>query len=153
MFAGMLVALTLLLGAVVIMHFYIDYRAESTRRDTTEALNVELARRALVADIAAVTTDLMFIGRLLERLSFDPAVAEGRRRYLEQVFLTFAREKAVYDQIRFLDVSGREVVRINLGNDEPELVPAPVCRTSRDATMSNRPCNWIAARSTSRRSI
>jgi PAS domain S-box-containing protein len=124
MFGGMLVALTLLLGAVVMMHFYIDYRAESTRRDTTESLNVELARSALVADIASVTTDLMFIGRLLERLSFDPAVAEGRRLYLEQVFLTFAREKGVYDQIRFIDVTGHEMVRINLGDGEPVLVPA-----------------------------
>jgi PAS domain S-box-containing protein len=124
MFGGMLVALTLLLGAVVIMHFYIDHRAESTRRDTTESLNVELARSALVADIAAVTTDLMFIGRLLERLSFDPAVAEGRRLYLEKVFLTFAREKKVYDQIRFIGVDGRETVRINLGDGEPVLVPA-----------------------------
>ncbi|MCB1774179.1 MAG: PAS domain S-box protein [Gammaproteobacteria bacterium] len=124
MFGGMLVALTLLLGAVVVMHFYIDYRAESTRRDTTESLNVELARRALGADIASVTTDLMFIRRLLERLSFDPAFAEGRRRYLEQVFLTFAREKGIYDQIRFIDVGGREAVRINLGDGEPVLVEA-----------------------------
>lgn len=124
MFGGMLAALTLLLGAVVMMHFYIDYRAESTRRDTTESLNVELARRALGADIASVTTDLMFIRRLLERLSFDPAFAEGRRRYLEQVFLTFAREKQIYDQIRFIGTDGREVVRINFGDGEPFLVEA-----------------------------
>lgn len=122
MFAGLLIAVSLLLGAVFMVHFYFDYRAESTRRDTNESLNVELARGALAADIAAVTTDLMFLGRLIESLSFEPAVAEGRRRYLAQVFVTFAREKALYDQIRFLDVRGHEVVRVNLADGEPVLV-------------------------------
>ena len=122
MFAGLFVALTLLLGAVIVVHFYVDYRAERTLRDTRETLNVELARRALAADIQSVTTDLMFLGRLVESLSFDPLVAEGRQRYLAEVFLTFAREKGLYDQIRFLDIAGREVVRINLAGGDPVLV-------------------------------
>ena len=124
MFAGLFVALTLLLGAVIVAHFYVDYRAERTLRDARESLNVELARRALAADIAAVTTDLMFLGSLVESLSFEPVVAEGRTRYLEEIFLTFAREKGLYDQIRFLDIRGHEVVRINLGDGNPELVEA-----------------------------
>jgi PAS domain S-box-containing protein len=122
MFAGLFVALTLFLGAVIVVHFYVDYRAERTLRDTRETLNVELARRALAADIAAVTTDLMFLGRLVESLSFDPVVAEGRQRYLAEVFLTFAREKGLYDQIRFLDTEGQEVVRVNLAGGDPVLV-------------------------------
>ena len=122
MFAGLFVALTLLLGAVIVVHFYVDYRAERTVRDARETLNVELARRALAADIAAVTTDLMFLGRLIESLSFEPVLAEGRTRYLEQVFLTFAREKGLYDQIRFIDVKGHEVVRVNLAGGDPQLV-------------------------------
>lgn len=122
MFAGLLLALSLLLGGVATIHFYVDYRAESTRRDTNESLNVELARQVLVADTAAVTTDLMFLGRLLEGLSFDPLVAEGRRLYLAEVFVTFAREKRLYDQIRFLDALGREVVRVNLVDGDAVLV-------------------------------
>ena len=122
MFIGLFIALTMLLGAVVLVHFYVDYRAERTLRDTRENLNVELARRALVADIASVTTDVLFLGRLVESMSFDPAVAEGRRRFLAEVFLTFAREKGLYDQIRFLDHRGFEVVRVNMGDGDPELV-------------------------------
>lgn len=122
MFAGLWIAMALLLGAVFMVHFYVDYRADSTRRDTNESLNVELARAALAAEIASITTDLMFLGRLIEGLSFEPSVAEGRRRYLAQVFVTFAREKALYDQIRFLDTGGQEVVRVNLTHGEPVLV-------------------------------
>lgn len=122
MFVGLFVALALLLAAVLIVHFYFDYRAESTRRNTLETSNVELARRALGADIAGVTTDLMFLGRLLESLDFDADLAAGRRRYLGEVFRTFAREKALYDQVRFLDTQGHEIVRVNLDDGEPTLV-------------------------------
>lgn len=122
MFGGLFIAFGLLIAVAFLMHFYVDYRSERTTRNNNEALNVELARNALAADIAAVTTDLMFLGRLIESLSFDPAVSEGRKRYLAQVFLTFAREKALYDQVRFLDQRGHELVRVNLAGGEPDLV-------------------------------
>jgi hypothetical protein len=35
MFAGLLIALTLLLGAVFVVHYYVDYRAQRTRSLTT----------------------------------------------------------------------------------------------------------------------
>ena len=122
MFGGLFIALTLLLGVVAAAHFYVDYRAERTLRDAREKLNVELARRALAADIAAVTTDLLFLGRLVESLSFERSAAAGRKRYLDEVFLTFSQEKGLYDQIRFLDVNGMELVRVNLEGGDPVVV-------------------------------
>lgn len=122
MFTGLIVAFALLIAVAFLAHFYVDYRSERTARDSKESLNVELARNALLADIAAVTTDLMFLARLVESLSFDPSVSEGRRRFLAEVFTTFAREKMRYDQIRFIDERGRETVRVNLAEAGPELV-------------------------------
>ncbi|MEZ5587108.1 MAG: PAS domain S-box protein [Sedimenticolaceae bacterium] len=117
-----MILFTLLLGGVFVVHYYVDYRAEQTRREAIESSHVELARGAVAADIAGVATDVMFLGRLFERLSFEPEVAPARRRYLTEVFLTFAREKRLYDQIRFLDPQGREVVRVNLANGEAVVV-------------------------------
>ena len=122
MFAGLFIALALLLGAVRLAHYYVDYRAERTRREAGELVGVKLARRALEADIGAITTDLMFLGRHLESLSFEPAAGAARRRYLAELFLTFAREKGLYDQIRFIDSDGREVVRVNRAGSRPVLV-------------------------------
>ncbi len=123
-FGGLVLALTLLLAAVFTVHFYFDYRSDRAERNASESLNVELARRALAVDIAAVTTDLMFLRSLAESLSFDPTVAAGRQRYLAEVFATFAREKGLYDQIRFIDLHGREVVRVNLRDGAPVVVDA-----------------------------
>lgn len=122
-FAGVLAAFLFFLLAIAALHYYADYRAERARRETNESLNVELARHAVTADIAAVLTDLRFLARHMERLSFDTETAVARRSYLTQVFVTFAREKNLYDQVRFIDADGREVVRVNHNGGRPEAVP------------------------------
>ena len=121
-FVWVLLVLFGLLTAVAIAHFVVDYRAQITQRDTSELLNVELARRAIVDDIGAVTTDLTFLGRLLENLDFD-AIGSGRRDpTIARIFTTFARQKGIYDQVRFLDQRGYEVVRVNLQGRDVVLV-------------------------------
>lgn len=122
MFIGLLIAMAALLITVLMVHFSVDHRARSTVRDANETLNVALAKRALEADIASVTTDLLFLGGLLESLSFDTRYTQARRDYLAQVFATFAREKRLYDQVRFLDAAGKERVRINLTAAGAEIV-------------------------------
>lgn len=122
-FVAVLATFLLFLVAIVALHYYADYRAESARREANESLNVELARQAVTADVAAVLTDLGFLARHTESLRFDPAAADSRRRYLTEIFLTFTREKNLYDQVRYIDASGRENVRVNRNGGEPVAVP------------------------------
>ncbi|MEN8168103.1 MAG: PAS domain S-box protein, partial [Pseudomonadota bacterium] len=49
--------------------------------------------------------------------------AEDRQR-IAQEFAVFAAKKGLYDQIRFLDSSGMEVVRVNYNSGKPRSVPA-----------------------------
>ncbi len=123
-FAGILIALVLLLAAVAAVHYYADYRAERADREASERVNVQLARRALASDLAAIVTDLTFLARHMESLSFDPVAADARRLYLSEVFVTFAREKGLYDQLRYIDNRGLEVVRVNHHEGNPQSVPS-----------------------------
>ena len=115
-FSGVFTALAMFLVGILAVHYYTSYREERTRRESSESLNVELARRAVSADLSAVVTDVRFLARHIEGLSYDAGSDEARRDYLREVFLTFAREKNLYDQIRFLDAGGRETVCVNLTN-------------------------------------
>ena len=51
---------------------------------------------------AAVTTDLTFLARLVENLSFEPAVSEGRRRYLAQLELAKAERDLAETMLKTL---------------------------------------------------
>ena len=48
-FGGVFFAFILFLVAILALHYYTDYRAERARREASESLNVELARRVLRA--------------------------------------------------------------------------------------------------------
>ena len=42
---------------------------------------------------------------------------------IEQEWLMFAKTKGIYDQIRFLDKDGNELIRVNSNNGNPMIVP------------------------------
>lgn len=110
----------LLIGAAA--HFYtLEQRARVTR-ESHELLNVGLARSALNRDLANVLTDLQFLAGYLEQQGADGDDRQWRA-HMGRLFLTFAREKRLYDQIRFLDILGRERVRVNYLAGRPEQVP------------------------------
>ncbi len=47
----------------------------------------------------------------------------SNRQVLERQLISFAMEKKIYDQIRFIDNEGREAVRINYNGGKPSAVP------------------------------
>ena len=123
-FAGIFTALLCFLLGLLAVHYYTNYREERTRRESSESLNVEVARRAITADLASVVTDLRFLARHLEGLDFDESTRTAWHSYLTGIFSNFAREKDLYDQVRFIDAAGQEVVRVNHGPEGTEAVPA-----------------------------
>jgi PAS domain S-box-containing protein len=113
-------AATLAIGAYV--HYYTSSETERVTWESSELLNVGLARSALNRDLSNVISDLIFLSSYIERQGFD---AEGVLHALQvgQLFYTFIKEKRLYDQVRFLDLEGYERVRVNFYSGLPELVP------------------------------
>lgn len=131
-FLGVLLPFALLLGAVAGMHYYTHFTTERGALESRETLNVQLARHTLANDISNVVSDLMFLAEDLERQGLlDAGTREGHRRIGDE-FSTLARNKGLYDQIRYLDLQGMEVVRINYAGGRPEFVPAQALQDKSD---------------------
>jgi PAS domain S-box-containing protein len=90
---------------------------------TTQEKLVEIASQRVAALLVSVSSDLRFLAaqQELRHLLADDS-PEGRRQ-LAQEYLAFASHKQVYDQIRFLDAEGREIVRVNRNAGTPSIVP------------------------------
>jgi len=115
----------LALAAVAIAHFEVNLHVERSAREAAEQLNVELGRAAIARTLVGVTGDLMYLARLGERSKlFDPnPSARGARDSLAEGFRIFAEEKRLFDQVRFLDLEGREIVRVNFAAGLASAVP------------------------------
>jgi PAS domain S-box-containing protein len=112
-------ATTLAVGASI--HYYTISQAQQVMQQSSELLNVGLARSELNRDLAGVISDLMFLSSYLERQGFKDN-GELSAEAVAQLFYTFVKEKRLYDQIRFLDMTGMEKVRINFLDGVPEVV-------------------------------
>ena len=83
----------------------------STEKEVFEtSLGARLSDALILAEIAA--------GDLVRELSADEL-----RTHLGGELTAFARPRQVYDQVRYLDLTGQEVIRVNVLPDGPTLVP------------------------------
>lgn len=94
------------------------------RLSIEESVSIAFQREMIASRLDAVITDLMFLSRQNELR----ALIEGRgpedtlKHWISSEYLAFCREKRVYDQIRYIDASGVEVVRVNFNKGTPYAV-------------------------------
>ena len=85
--------------------------------------NVELLRRLAINDIRSIILDLLFLSvhpNLHQMLENDDP---DNRPKLSRIFLDFCKTKALYDQVRLLDETGMELIRVNFNRGQPYIVP------------------------------
>jgi len=63
----------------------------------------------------------------------DPDADLNRHRYnISQEFLAFIDHKGVYDQLRYINMDGQEIIRVNLNNGAPTITPQNKLQNKKD---------------------
>jgi len=129
---------------------YREYeRARLVELERTEEKSVALLQESLTDDFRAVITDLLVLSdssalRRLVEVAGRPDDADSRsgdvtsprateqRNLLAEELLRFSLRKQVYDQVRYLDETGWEIVRINRTADGSAVVPLMLLQRKED---------------------
>lgn len=122
-FVSLFLPICLVLLIIGGMHYYTFYTTEHSRIESVEALSVDLAQRMIQEDIANVVKDLRFLAEHIQQQGLPEASPWTREQRIAIEFKVFARNKGLYDQIRYLDHSGMEIVRVNYNDGDVEVVP------------------------------
>ncbi len=107
-----LLPLTILVITISFLIFKMDIKGERKILENDEKIHVEQVYHMLSNDFLMVVSDLLFLSeqheliRMLEGDAFEKDDLAGN-------FISFANNRGLYDQIRFIDETGMEVVRIN----------------------------------------
>lgn len=86
-----------------------------------EIIEVQKIHNILLDDVLSVTSDLMYLS---QNFQFNKYL-NGQIKDLngiEEDFLLFSKNKKTYGQIRYIDESGMEVIRINYDKGDPYIV-------------------------------
>ena len=95
---------------------------ELKRNETTKVL---LGRNSIFKDLTNNQSDLMFLSDLMDvrHLAEATVLTVGNIRspfdHVALEYMQFAKRKGTYDQIRFLDTKGNEIIRINYEQGKP----------------------------------
>lgn len=131
---------TLLLGlgfsALLAIPFFYYYRAESDNNlsllQAEQERVIKLAVGTLHQEMDAVLSDLRYLSQHNAIRNYLASPGRGRSLDLATEYQGLARQKRIYDQIRFIGLDGMEEVRVNFNRDEPEIVAGPKLQDKHD---------------------
>ena len=103
-------------------------QAKIVDRETTK---INEARISLREALNSALTDLSFLIRDENLVGYVREPGEAQRKRLERTFISFSGAKKVFDQVRFIDVTGKEQVRVDLVNRVPTGAPASMLQNKK----------------------
>src|SRR5438445_1041698 len=111
----------LLTGAVVFALYYQDVAKEHTLYQQAGDHLVNLQAEIINRELKTVEADVLYLAS--KEVLEDYLLAPDKRKRLEAQYARFCQQRAVYDQIRYLEKDGWERIRINhRENGPPQIV-------------------------------
>ncbi len=89
---------------------------------TEEVGHIRLQLRTIAEGFRDIVSDLNYLSEHHSLHELVNNTTEYAAENLSHDYLSFAKSKGLYDQIRFIDNNGSEVVRINYNNNSPYIV-------------------------------
>ncbi|MCA9077563.1 MAG: hypothetical protein KDA93_21235 [Planctomycetaceae bacterium] len=112
----------LLLGGVVWIVYLQETHHEASLLSQQGTQRIDEEYDFLNSAIETVRSDVLYLAEQKTLQDFLSGHPETRRE-LEQEYVRFGTRRSVYDQIRFLDTQGNEVIRVNFRGGQAEIVP------------------------------
>lgn len=113
-----------LLSLALLVGMHVDRQMRLERTEVREKARIEAARSRITQDFAEAEADLKVIANLPSLNRYLESGSPAWRDELARLLLVLSREKRRYDQIRYLDARGMEVIRVNYHAGAPVIVPA-----------------------------
>jgi PAS domain S-box-containing protein len=112
------------LSCIISFAFYsTDQQSRKKNLESQEMFNISQQQKIIRNDIKNIIADLL----LMVHHYHLHSIIEGDFAFgfdtISKEFLIFAQQKKIYDQVRYLDKNGMEIIRVNYNNGRPAIVP------------------------------
>ena len=120
-----LIFLPLAIAAVVASYLLYASQANAIRStaQATESRVVDIARQRVGLTVSSLMADVSYLSEQDALRTYLADSDPASLRHLEAEYLAFARHRQFFDQLRFIDASGQEIVRVNRKGDTVALAP------------------------------
>lgn len=112
-----------LLGLTLATYHAVHTSANRIVLKSHEQVSVKLAQKLIHREFETITSDLHFLANSCLLQNFLSTSDISFRNDLGAKFLNLLKSKRLYDQIRYIDETGMEKIRVNFNNGRPKIVP------------------------------
>lgn len=113
----------ILLSAVAALAYFINNKIEIDALELRERDNVELKATIIRDIVRPVISDLRYLSVTEQFRKMPDRLDLGWRSAVADDFLAFSASKGIYEQIRFIDAAGMEMVRVDFNGSRAAPVP------------------------------
>ena len=117
------IILAILMGIITYAVYLNEANLERSIHEEDGLLAVDMLSVPIVTDFKFIFLDILIISEMENFSLFIPLVDDNYRDALAKIFHSYSNHKGVFDQIRLLDDTGMEVVRVNFDSGDPQVVP------------------------------
>ena len=124
--ANILILLFLLLaiGAGCLVHAWLTARYDFSRLKTREQLCLEHSSYAVLKEFDSIRKDLIFISQVPElQICLNEPDNHFIKQQISEGLTAFVKSKKIFDQVRYINETGQEVIRVDFNNGNPAIVP------------------------------
>lgn len=112
-----------LLGGMVVVFYQLQTQNYDERMCAEERHSVALQLAVTRNHFTSIISDLSFLAEQEDLKAYLEAPSAQLLTPVSSEYLTYSISKKIYDQIRFLDERGEEIIRVNYGAGTPAIVP------------------------------
>jgi len=115
-----LIPLSIVLAGILSVFYF--YRVGNERKgiEMQAEQSIAMQRNAVLQDLKSIRADILILADRHELQEVINGI--DAKKYLTQEFWSFSQRKRIYDQVRFLNETGMEVVRVNFNEGDPSIV-------------------------------
>jgi hypothetical protein len=122
-FLAVQVPLAILLAAVIFYYYSVESSKKRHILESYESQILEQQGELIASNFTTIVADLMFLTEYHELHDYLETGNPDNRKRLSEDWLSLSRRKGIYDQIRYMDNNGAEIIRINFNDGNPIIVP------------------------------
>ena len=112
----------LILAGIIGVLYNLEAKNYLEHLEFKEQVNLTLQRKLITNNFETIISDLLFLSKQNELQHLLNDDEQKYKTWISKEYLELCRKKRIYDQIRYLDETGMEIVRVNFNNNNPTIV-------------------------------
>ncbi len=118
-FLLLFILLSIVITMVVLAFYRTNLKGEEQLIERNQKDILDHMKDISVTDFGSVVSDLMFLSEHKHMQAYLRDPSEKNKKKLASDYISLGIRKGVYDQIRFIDTAGMEVVRVDYNEEDP----------------------------------